>query len=336
MPATLTETPEAFPLRFDAAMERALILRLSETAYRDASFLDERIEAVAGPGEWIAWPDLEAFATGLRGEADFIFHIGHVGSTLVSRLLGQSPRVFSLREPAALRTLALNGAMRDRLGPLLRLYARTWRPGQRALVKATSFVSVLAPEIMRRQSSARALLMFIPPEPYLATILAGPASREELRANGPMRLARLHSRIGAKAWTIGEFSLGALAAMAWTAEVCALADAAASAPGRVMWLDFEDFLARPELGLETGLRHLHGAAPPDVLAAMLASSDLGRYAKATEHAYDAALRREVLNAARGEYRDEIMAGMRWLNAAGRAHPAIAEAVRAAATAPRIG
>jgi len=39
---------------------------------------------------------------------------------------------------------------------------------------------------------------------------------------------------------------------------------------------------------------------------------MGRYSKAPEYPYDAALRREVLAAAAAEHRDEIARGLAWL------------------------
>ena len=38
-------------------------------------------------------------------DARWIFHIGHVGSTLISRLLGELEGVLSVREPRSLRDL---------------------------------------------------------------------------------------------------------------------------------------------------------------------------------------------------------------------------------------
>src|SRR3546814_20118484 len=51
---------------------------------------------------WNALPGLGAAAP----RPDFIFHIGHVGSTLVSRLLAEVGDALPLREPMLLRALA--------------------------------------------------------------------------------------------------------------------------------------------------------------------------------------------------------------------------------------
>ncbi len=88
--------------------ESCLVIELGETAYRAASFLDDRILGPATRGGWLP---LDRVLEAARHAADlrplhFIFHTGHVGSTLVSRLLDETGAVLSLREPLPLRTLA--------------------------------------------------------------------------------------------------------------------------------------------------------------------------------------------------------------------------------------
>src|SRR4051812_21268832 len=96
----------------DAAQDRLLVTALPEAAYREASFLDQRILADDRPRQWLDWSDLADFAGDLPDEADFIFHIGHVGSTLLSRLLGTLPTVLPVREPPLLRSFADLGRLR--------------------------------------------------------------------------------------------------------------------------------------------------------------------------------------------------------------------------------
>ena len=331
-------SPDLYPVALDVETGRVQVVRLDEAGYRDASFLDERILPRTGPGVWAPWAELEGAAGGLTGESDFIFHIGHVGSTLLARLLGEADRVFALREPAILRTLATMETPRvdPYLGTLLRLYARVWRPGQKSLIKATSFVSDLAPLMLERSISAKAILMFVSPMTYMTTILAGPASRGALRGEAVGRLERLRRRLGEAPWTLGGLTEGELAAMSWACEIRALADAADRYPGRVLWLDFDDFLARPAAGLAAALNRLHGEAPPALIETLLSGPHLTRYSKAPEHPYDPGLRRRILAQGRIEHRLELERGVAWLNAAGTRYPLIADAARAAASAPRLG
>lgn len=344
----LAASPDLFPLLLDLAGDRVAVVRLSEALYGSLSFLDERILAEVGPPTWVAGSEIDRAARALTGECDFIFHIGHVGSTLLSRLLAVSGRVLPVREPAILRTLATLAADlspspgpaddRDfsrRLDIFPRLWSRAYRPGQRALIKATSYVSVIAPQLMTRAPSAKAILMFTPPQTYMATILGGPNSPQELRAFAPARLPRLERRLGVAAWRLESMTAGERAAMSWACEIRALADIAERFADRVAWLDFDDFLARPAAGLAAALTRLQGEAPAREVAAMLESPDFTRYSKAPDQAYDAEARRQILARARLEHAIELARGFAWLNAA-TAFPAIAAAVTAAARAPRIG
>lgn len=334
------------PLLLDESGSLVYEAPLGEAHFRQASFLDERVLASVPPGRWRGWEEIERMSAGAQERLDFIFHIGHVGSTLLSRLLGQCNTVLSLREPAILRPMAeLHFNLPDaqsrwsmrifetRLGALLGLWAVTFRPGQRTLLKATSFVSEMADHLLGRQPGSKAILMTVRPETYLATILAGAGSRVELGVLAPARLRRLHRRVGMQAWQISELSEGEIAAMSWACEASSLAEAARARGSQAMWLDFDAFLADPRSALRSALIHLHGTAAELDLAAMLVSADFRRYSKAPEHAYDAALRRDILDQARNDHRAEIEKGLAWLSAAASRFAGIEEAVARAGVNP---
>jgi hypothetical protein len=158
-------------------------------------------------------------------------------------------------------------------------------------------------------------MMYVSPESYLATILGGPNSRQEAQRLAPDRLRRLQRRLGSDAWQPGNLSEGETLALAWACEACALSEAAGRAGGRILWVDFDEFLANPGPRLLAALRHLKIEASEDEVAAILRGPHMGRYSKAPEHAYDAALRREVLNEARALHGVEISRGLAWLNRA---------------------
>src|ERR1043165_640141 len=164
----MIETPEWLPLEFDPVADRVTWLRISEAGYRAASFLDRRMMGPESTIRHSPWPSLPPEA---RRDAHYIFHIGNVGSTLISRLLDELPEVFAVREPQLLRRL---GADAD-FATVAALFSRTWRPDQRANVKATSFTSELAPRLV--QPGAKALFLYATPDAYLASILAGQIRR---------------------------------------------------------------------------------------------------------------------------------------------------------------
>jgi hypothetical protein len=338
----LKASPEVYAHSWDSQADAVMLIRLGEAELARASFLDQRILSPERPNQWLPRRELtQAVAeAGLGERLGFVFHIGHVGSTLLSRLLGAAPStVLSVREPAPLRSLAITHAdlatpessvspeaWDETLDGFLKLWSRTFRPGQTAVVKATSFASELAPGLLQRPSAPCAVLMYARPEAYVASILGGPNSRTEARALGQSRLRRLHRRLGETPWRLWSLSEGELIAMSWAAEMTALAAAQGAAAGRAEWLDFDAFLADPGPGLRAAFERFGPVPPEGELDAILAGPLMRQYSKAPEHAYDARLRGEVLAAGKAENPAEFSLAMAWLDRAGAAHPLVAEAL----------
>jgi hypothetical protein len=193
-------------------------------------------------------------------------------------------------------------------------------------VKASSFVSEMAERLLARSPAPRALLMYVAPESYLATIFGGPNSRQEAKLLAPSRLQRLHRRIGENAWQLDAFGEGELLALGWACEMTALMAAWQTAADRLLPVDFDRFLVLPELCLDAALRHLGIEASPAEVSAIVAGPHTRVYSKAPQYAYDAALRREVLNEARARHGAEIRRGLRWLERAGGRFKALRDAL----------
>jgi hypothetical protein len=342
----LGASPELFPYMLDLPHDGVLFLRLQRTDYERASFLDARLLTSQTSSRALPWLKVAAAIEGARlsERCGFIFHIGHVGSTLLSRLIGAHAGAFSLREPVILRTFAqLSGepevqpyTWREndfdaRLTGCLKLLSRTFETRQRPIIKATSFVSELATPLLSRASAPKAVMMFVSPESYIATILGGPNSRQEAKMLAPSRLRRLHRRIGADAWQLASLSEGEVLALSWACEMSALAHAANSGGGRVFRVDFDRFLLSPAALLSSVLRHfdIEGTSDEGVsekVRAIIEGPDMRRYSKAPEHAYDGALRRDVLNAARVAHEAEIRRGLAWLDRAAVQFAAVRDAM----------
>lgn len=336
----LGRSPELFPYVLDLAADSILFTRLKNIDFERASFLDARLITPQTASLMLPWPEVSAAieAARLAERCGFIFHIGHVGSTLLSRLIGSHGAVFSLREPVILRTLAQldgdappswrNCGFDSRLTDCLKLLSRTFAPQQLAVVKATSFVSELAAKLLSRPSAPKAVMMYVSPESYIATILGGPNSREEARLFAPSRLLRLQRRLKVEAWKLASLSEGEVLALSWACEMSALAQAhaASSVGGRILCVDFDRFLINPAPILAQVLRHFDAPATPNEVLAIINGPLMHRYSKALEHAYDAALRRDVLNQARALHGSEIMRGLAWLDSAAAQFAAVREAM----------
>lgn len=341
--AQLPQSPDVYPQKIDLASMMVLLVQLDAATYRAASFLDDRILGPATKGGWVA---VDRVAEGTRRVATprplhFILHTGHVGSTLVSRLLDETGVVLSLREPLPLRTFAdaydllrrvdslLSRPQFDlALDMLLRLWARGYAGTRSVVVKATSSASRLAAPILTRDGSARAIYMNLRAEPYLATLLAGQNSWIDLRGHAPERIRRLQARVAAPLAPLHALSLGELAAMSWLAESWTQRDLLKQFPERVSALDFDQFLANVEAGMVRVVGHFGLELDPGAVSVVARSPVLTRYSKAPEYAYTPGVRGEVLRESRRGNGEEIRKGIAWLERLARSDPAIAEIVGA--------
>ena len=101
--ARLPQTPDAYPHNLDLVRNAVLLLSLDSNRYRQASFLDDRILGPGVKGAWITSDQAVAALSQVKcaRPLHFIFHTGHVGSTLISRLLDDTGELLPLREPLA-------------------------------------------------------------------------------------------------------------------------------------------------------------------------------------------------------------------------------------------
>ena len=306
----------------DPQTDMVRVVAMDEEAYRQASFLDDRMLQQPHFAGVVPWKSVAgALPADARSDARWIFHIGHVGSTLVARLLGELDGVLAVREPRILRDVAglPPERRRDYAEPLQRLLSRTFSDEQVALVKATSFVSEIAPELV--PPGGRSLLMYATPRNYLASILAGPNSVQELAALSPSRAKRLAGRA-----TLREPRTTAdAAALAWACEMTAL-EAAAEAMGdrKLFWADFDAMLA--DMAGELGRVAERFGFDRAKLAAVAAGPLMGRYSKALEHEYSPSLRRELIAEAEAAHRADIAGALAMLESAAEKSPLLASAL----------
>ncbi len=277
----------------DPSAGTARLIAMDRDSYRAESFLDDRLMQQTVDAQYVAWPEIEtAMAPDLRTDARWIFHIGHVGSTLVSRLLGEIDGVLGLREPRLLRDLALSPLpIRDAyIGPVTKLMSRTFAGDEFACVKATSYASEIAPALV--PPGERVLLMYAQPLNYVASILAGENSLKELHALADYRRQRLDGR----GITFPEPRNDAeRATIAWACEMTSLEAAArAMADRRILWVDFDAMLGAMTTELGRVAAFFGFAAKPDRLRAIVGGPLMQRYSKALEYDYSPALRNDLI------------------------------------------
>ena len=326
----LFERPELLPWQLDIPGSRLLLALMDEPSYRSAAFLDQRLNQDGRlQAVWVPLQQViaDARAGGRRqAPANFLFHIGHCGSTLLTRLLGEDSRLLPLREPLSLRTLAESerltgapGAPVDRAGwetlreLLLLLLTRSYRDGQRTVIKPSSNCNNLMAPVLGSHPGHRAIFLYLNLRSYLANLLR-PQSRNALYVFANDRAADLKRFLPAMDVAFEGLAPARLGALNWTASMAQLVHVqgdAGLAP-RVWALEFEDFLRDPAAGLMDLFRFLGAAMEPAQVEGILASGYMERYAKDLRFAYTPGLREADIRQSLEAHRQEIDDAVDWL------------------------
>ena len=322
--------PGFLPYKLDLLARRVLWLRLDAAQREDAAFLDERALPANAEGGWAPLASLLGEHHDAPEPAAAIFHIGHCGSTLLSRVLDSWPEVQGLREPLPLRTLAeawpIRAQPQSRLSPaetehLLRALWTRWSqalpPRTRTVVKATSSCNGLVAPLLSL-TAAQVVLLDMPLRAYLATLLKSPNSVLDAANAAGERLHDLHARGLGDGHALHALSLPEQCAMGWLAEQLRFDALMRGEHGdRVVRVDFEQLLARPETVLRAIAAHF--ALDPAGIAHALRSPAWQRYSKAQAHDYGRDDRAHDLALAAARHGEEIAVGVAWVERFMRRH-----------------
>ena len=326
----LFQTPELLPWQLDIPGKRLLFALMSEPAYRDASFLDQRLnldgrlQAMWAPLERVLADQAATART--PSSADFVFHVGHCGSTLLSRLLAEGPALLPLREPLSLRTLAEHERMLHQPGTtithpewqslmelLLHLLTRVYRKDQRALIKLSSNCNNLISPLLASNPEHKAVFLYLNLRSYLASVLR-PQSRGALRAFSKDRTFDLQRLMPDVRIALEDLSPARLGAVNWATSMAYFARAQSEArlSARIQLVEFETFLRNPVDALVELFGFLGHLVERDAATAILQSGHMGRYAKDMRVGYSPELRAEDLEQSMRVHRDDIDDAQAWL------------------------
>jgi len=309
---------------YDPGQQLVRFVGMTAEDYRAAAFLDDRMFDRQRDVRVVPWQTVADTAVGLGNDARWIFHIGHAGSTMVARMLGEMSALLSVREPRILRDLAgLPAEQASAMAPrVAALCSRTFEGQSFALVKATSFVSEIAPLLVGSDSPA--IFMYAGASSYLATILAGENSVKELHVLHDYRATRMGARVPPMADAAR--SDAHRAAIAWACEMTSLEAAAEALGDRVLWLDFDRFLAGPAASLIEAASHCGITLSSTDAETIVTGPLMKRYSKALEFEYGPELRRELQAEARQMHGRDIDAALAMLNETATKSPLLERAL----------
>lgn len=325
--AGLRHDPDYLLQNLDFVNRRGLVVKITEPDYRNASFLDERIFTAHTQGAWFPLDDLQTATanTAISKPAGYILHVGHCGSTLISRLLAELPGNLPVREPVAL--LALGVVRRDLGQPgapvgeadwlryfdlATRTLARTYHASNRALIKVTSTAgNLIEPLLVPTKEVPRLLCMYISLESLLALMLRTPDMRDSLRHDSPAWAIDFCRLTGRDDIHLVNLSDAQQVAMKWLILMLLFTRAQSQYPQAVSLLDFEEFLRNSVVHLSATAMHFGLSSAPGQIERLLAGPLIQNYSKIPGQPFNPEQRTQELHEAHTRVCDEIRAGLQW-------------------------
>lgn len=288
-PAIIAASPDHYLHSFEGG--DAVIVPMDRAAYARSIFLDARISPARDGAALVPAAQLADAAPQAAATA-WIFHVAHCGSTLLARALEAMSNGLVLREPMALRQLAL-APDPARLRLVLAMLSRRYGGEEPTLIKANVPVNALLLQIAAADPAAPAVFLHLGLEDYALAVLRSPQHRGWVR-DIAARFA------GAPAAASDAECLAAL----WLWQMRAFLAALEAMPQAVM-LDAERFYADPACTLTALAPRLGRPAVPARIAEVVAGPLFSTYSKRPGVAFDNAARLERRGALLRQLADEI-------------------------------
>lgn len=322
----ITNSPLWHLFDYDLSTHTFVLMRIEEQLYREASFLDQRIASYQCPSVRYELQHMARMFPPLgekRGSMGFIFHVGHCGSTLLSRALSVSPEVLPFREPMSLRTLS--GHQRELDTPqsflarpdwewlvktIVDSLARRFHPGQLNIVKATSTGNNLIAPILAGDESHRALLLYVPLESYLATMLGKRKQGGDLWGQAQTRMKDWMEFEAEPSFALHQLRAPQFAVLSWITSMNFIIRAQETFGERVKLMNFEDLITRPDDCLPATAAHFGIESQSDLIVEGFSEVSSG-YSKRPGKRYTPDTRMQLLQITRTEHGDDIRSGLDW-------------------------
>ncbi|MEP3113629.1 hypothetical protein [Nisaea sp.] len=320
----LIRSPEKYLHSIDVQRGTGSLFPTTAEDYAASSFLDSRIKRSSElvydlPLEILL--RMRPWFEKNRRPHNFIFHVGHCGSTLLSRLLGELPGLFALREPLPLRTLTefaepgkpVSDAWSAAFSVVLGLLSRVYNPNDRAVIKPSSFCNRLIPRLLSWHEDSKAIFLFIDLETYLATMTKQTNRRETRYAITKFHRAELQHLLGDPDFSEESLSDIQCAALNWLTSMSTFMQLSDTPmhKDRVRYLLFDDFLADRSAVLEEAASFFDISYSGNDIANLATSSINSMYSKNPNRTFNTDIRHRILTAAYAEFSNEIDDAMNW-------------------------
>lgn len=336
----IMKNPEIYLHSLDLEKGQGLLISADREFFKNALFLNQRALTPETRGAWVplkvVFNHINAGAGDRFAPAHFIFHTGHSGSTLISRLLDEAPSVLGLREPLPLQTLAAlyanrenlkMGAFEGFLKPVYQVLTRRFSPDQQVIIKATSICNNVGAALLTRNPANRALALFVTAEVFLANMLDKKES-PDIDLFLSLRRKTFEAAFPELAGDLNPETREEKIAFSWLAEAVQLFRlGSGEMKPRTLLMDFDTFLQQREIHLEKIFTHFGLPGEEEAIGRMLASPVFKGYAKKPDFPYSPENRAAILDESRVDNKGAIKKGLEFIQGLSKKHRSLEEVLR---------
>ena len=259
--------------------QAAVFVSMNRAAYHRSIFLDARISSAIETST--KWPVIALVdRTPPPAPMGWIFHVAHCGSTLLARAIDHQATNLILREPFALRQLAL-APDAQRLATLMAMLSKRYREDLPTIVKANVPVNFMLADLAAFNPQARAIILYLDLADYLIAVLRSEPNREWVR--------RITTLLSVHLGDLSGLSEAERAASLWLAQMQGFAAALGRMPN-ARTLDGDTFLADPRRWLRRAADHLGVPMTEDNLESVVGGPLFAAYSKNPRVPFNNAMR----------------------------------------------
>lgn len=301
--ADLLASPDHYLHSLDG--EDAIFVPMDRAAYARSIFLDGRISPAAEGSMRIPIAMLRNGSPQVRPTA-WIMHVAHCGSTLLARALDEIGDTLVLREPQALRQVALQPTT-ENLATVAALLSKRYRSDRPTLIKANVPVNFILPQLAALDRSAKMIFLHMTLRDYLLAILRSDDHRAWLQ--------RVTTQLAPHLESARDATDGERAAALWLAQI-ELYAATAVATQNARSVDAERFFTRPREVLSAVATHLRVGHDARAIGAVVEGPLFATYSKNPGVAFDNAARLARRAAIEQGLQADLDTAERWIDARG--------------------
>lgn len=253
---------------------------------------------------------------------NYIFHMAHGGSTLLSRALDVPGQDIVYREPSALRQLGVAAAEElfgdqppsiwQRVFKLSTvLLAKSYRPAERVIIKANVPVNFIIPHLMAVNPHTRGILLFAGLQDYLLSVLKSQGHRDWLRNVIGEVGNSIDTELGLATAERARLSDAEAAAALWMTQI-RLFERALQKHAHLKSLDGETFYSNPQVALDKANDFFRLRLKDQQLQRIVKSNLFTRYSKNPEQPFTNELRLQNKELLRRQIADEVARASDWV------------------------